>query len=135
MKKELLGSVFATGLFVTGCGDDGTEAKKQDEPKAVNDGVESRDDESFDVEEGFVFDKDWDLKSITVVGESDVTSFGNADYELLIYKFNFQLGETAVSCLVTTDSDNDFSDSPVLDPSLCFVDGDISQPLTDIPPR
>src|SRR3990167_8707026 len=118
MRKEMAGLGVSLALLA-GCG--GAE----DKPKPVNTGVEKT-GVSID---GLHQDKDWELVSIVGVGESELIR-GDKDLEATFLRFNFRLGETAVSCLVAVDSGVDFPNTGFLDPRLCFKNANIETPLT-----
>lgn len=133
MKKLIAGISFGVGAsLLAGCGNSNPEQRvnaaasakhvtKRPRIDHQNNGFEAAPDES------------WKLISITSLGESDLMKGGNPEgWEATFLRFNFKLGQTAVSCLVETDSDGDFPDQNLIEPDMCFINGDITRPITHL---
>lgn len=101
------------------------EDEPAEEPTLAEQAAEAVDQSSND---DVAQDDEWELVGITGLGESEL-NHGDGSQEAAVLRFNFMLGDTAVSCLVATDSDYDFPDQGFLNPELCFIDGDPNQPL------
>lgn len=136
--RNILAPALFAALTFTACTNENNHAKSE-EPSATtsttttvaNNGVEKKgvriDDRNIAQDEG------WKLVSITGVGESELNSGVDSQYEARFLRFNFMMGGAAVSCLVSTDAAGDLPSSNIINTSLCFIDGNISKPLVPRP--
>ena len=127
-RNILVGTALTTGLFLSSCADDDSGAEKQ--PEKPKTGVEHDDDRFTGIE----VDDGWKLVTVTAVGESELYPSQDDQHEATFFRFSFELGNVAVSCLVDTNSDIEFPDSGIIDPRMCFIDGDPLQPLAQTTP-
>jgi hypothetical protein len=131
LSRTTLGLSVGTGLFLAGCTNNGGN---ETAPTTTHDRtIGTRGDKNIGVDEdgleGVEQSKDWKLISIEGIGKSDVDKDAEFENEAAFYKITFDIGGVAISCLAPTDADRDFPDMGLIDPQLCFIDGDPAKPL------
>ncbi len=131
MRRFIGEAAIGLGLsaaILAGCGSD-EDTSNPDSVEVPTQGISTNMDDAYNLS----LDTTWRLTSVTGVGETELIEGSDAAAEASLYRFNFTLGETAVSCLVVTDSETDFPDDGIIDPRLCFIDGDVTRPLVPQP--